>query len=115
MCDLVFVAESMDIENYADDTTPYAYCEDFGLIINKLEVKANKILQWFIKNVTKVNADNCHLLVTNNEEKNIFIGGETIKNIFIGGETIKNNEKENLLRITIDNKLFYWSCKQNLR
>ena len=107
MCDLVFVAESMDIENYADDTTPYAYCEDFGLIINKLEVKANKILQWFIKNITKVNADNCHLLVTNNEEKNIFIGGETIKNIFIGGETIKNNEKENLLRITIDNKLFY--------
>ena len=105
MCDLVFVAESMNIENYADDTTPYAYCEDFGLIINKLEVKANKILQWFIKNVTKVNADNCHLLVTNNEEQNIFIGGETIK----------NNEKENLLRITIDNKLFYWSCKQNLQ
>ena len=44
MCDLVFVAESVGIESYADDTTLYAYCEDFGLIIKKLEVKANKIL-----------------------------------------------------------------------
>ena len=45
----------------------------------------------------KANADKCHLLLTNNEENNIFIGGETIK----------NNEKENLLGIIVDNKLFY--------
>ena len=45
MCDLIFAVESMDTANYADDTTPYACCKDFDLIIEKLKVKTNEILQ----------------------------------------------------------------------
>ena len=73
MCDLIFAVESMDTANYADDTTPYACCKDFDLIIEKLKVKTNEILQWFNKNAMKANADKCHLLLTTNEEKKFLL------------------------------------------
>ena len=47
MCNLFFVVESLDIASYADDTTPYVCLEDIDLIVEKLEVKANEIFQWF--------------------------------------------------------------------
>ena len=79
MCDFFFVAESVDIASYADDTTPYIYLDDIDLIIEKLEVKTNDIFQWFNENAMKANADKCHLLITTNEERNISIVGEKIK------------------------------------
>ena len=94
MCDLFFVAESTDIAN---DTTPYVCLEDIDLIIEKLEVKANDIFQWFNENAMKANADKCHLLITTNEERNISIGGEKIQ----------NSKSEKLLGVTIDNKLSF--------
>ena len=65
----LFIAESTDIANYADDTTPYFCLEDVDLTIEKLEVKANDIFQWFNENEMKATADKCHLLVTTNEER----------------------------------------------
>ena len=47
MCDLFFVAESVDIASYADGTALYVWLDDIDLIIEKLEVKANDIFQWF--------------------------------------------------------------------
>ena len=97
MCDLVFVAESIDIASSADDTTPYVCLEDMDLIIEKLVVKANDIFQWFNENVIKVNPDKYHLLITTNEERNISIGEEKIQ----------NRKSEKLLRVTLDNKLSF--------
>ena len=94
MCDLFFVAESTDIAN---DTTPYVCLEDIDLIIEKLEVKANDIFQWFNENAMKANADKCHLLITTNEERNISIEGEKIQ----------NSKSKKLLGVTIDNKLSF--------
>ena len=73
MCDLFFVAESVDIVSYVDDTTPYVCLDDIDLIIENLEVKANDIFQWLNENAMKANADKCHLLITTNEERNISI------------------------------------------
>ena len=97
MCDLFFVAESIDIASCADDTTPYVCLEDMDLIIEKLKVKANDIFQWFNENAMKANADKCHLLITTNEERNISTGGEKIQ----------NSKNEELLGVTIDNKLSF--------
>ena len=97
MCDLFFVAESIDIASYADDTTPYVCLEDMDVIIEKLEVKGNDIFQWFNENTMKANADKCHLLITTNEERNISIGVEKIQ----------NSKSEKLLGVTIDNKLSF--------
>ena len=79
MCDLFFVVESVDIASYSDETTPYICLEDIDLIIEKLEVKANEIFQWFNENAMKANANKCHLLITTNEERNISIGGKKYK------------------------------------
>ena len=89
MCGLFLVA----IASYADNTTPYLCLEDMDLIIEKLEVKANNIFQWFNENAMKANADKCHLLITTNEERNISVGGEKIQ----------NSKSEKLLGVTIDN------------
>ena len=97
MCDLFSVAEWNDIASYADDTTPYVCLQDMDLIIEKLDVKANHVFQWFNENAMKANADKCHLLITTNEEKSISIGGKKIQN--------SNSEK--LIGVIIDNKLSF--------
>ena len=92
-----FVVQSIDIASYADDTTPYVCLKDIDLIIEKLEVKANEIFQWFNENAMKANTDKCHLLITTNEERYISIGGEKIQ----------NSKSGKLLGVTIDNKLTF--------
>ena len=104
MCDLFFVGESVDIASYADDTTPYVCLDDIDLTIEKLEVKANDIFQWFNENTMKANADKCHLLITINEGRNISIGGEKIQ----------NRKSEKLLGVTIDNKLSFTEHVQKI-
>ena len=75
ICDVFFAVESKDITSYADDTTPQACCEEIYLIIEKLEVKANEIHQWFNENAMEANAGKCHLLLTTNEENTSFYWG----------------------------------------
>ena len=77
--------------------TPYVCLDDIDLIIEKFKVKANDIFQWFNENAMKENADKCHLLITTNEERNIFIRGEKMQNI----------KSEKLLGVAIDNKLYF--------
>ena len=67
MCDLFLADESMDTANYVDVTISYDYCKDFVLIIKKLEVNANEILQWFNENAMKGNTDKCHVPLSTNE------------------------------------------------
>ena len=97
MCNLFFVVESVDIASYADDTIPYVCLDDIYLIIEKLKVKVNDIFQWFNENVLKENADNCHQLITTNEERNISVRGKKIQ----------NNKSKKLLGVAIDNKLHF--------
>ena len=104
MCDLYFVAESIDITSYADDATPYVCLDDIDLINEKLEIKANYIFQWFNENIMKTNADKCHLLITTNEERNISVGGEKIQ----------NSKSEKLLGVTVDNKLSFTKHVQKI-
>ena len=66
--------------SYADYTTPYVYLEDIDLIIEKREVKANEIFQWFNENAMKAESDKYHFLITTNEERNISIGGGKMQN-----------------------------------
>ena len=97
VCDLFFVVESIDMASYAGDTIPYVSLEDMDLIIEKLEVKANDIFQWFNETAMKANAYKCHFLITTNEERNISIGRDKIQ----------NSKSEKLLRVTTDDKLSF--------
>ena len=72
--DLFFIANSMDIANYADDNTPYATANDIDSLIVSLEEASKSLFTWFDNNLMKSNADKCHLLVSSDEKVTIKIG-----------------------------------------
>ena len=78
---------NIDLANYADDTTPYAY--DL-----KLEKNIDNLFDWFSDKFLKANPDKCHLLV--NTDANIAL---KIKN-----ETITNSYNEKPLSILFNKK-----------
>ena len=94
ICDLFFDDIDIDLANYADDTTPYAYDLELDKVIESLEKNIDKLFHWFSDNFLKANPDKCHLLI--NTDENIAL---KIKN-----ETITNSSNEKLLGILFNNK-----------
>ena len=84
----------IDLANYVDDTTPYAYNLELDKVIESLEKNINKLFRWFSDNFLKANPGKCHLLI--NTDENVAL---KIKN-----ETITNNSNEKLLGILFSNK-----------
>ena len=97
LTDLFFIANSMDIANYADDNTPYATANDIDSLIASLEEASKSLFTWFDNNLLKSNADKCHLLVSSNEKV-------TIK---IGSHEIANTKLEKLLGVHLDRGLSF--------
>ena len=95
ICDLFFDDIDIDLANYADDTTPYAYDLELDKVIESLEKNIDKLFHWFSDNFLKANPDKCHLLI--NTDENIAL---KIKN-----EAIANSSNEKLLGILFSNEL----------
>ena len=84
----------IDLANYADDTTQYAYDLELDKVIKALEKNIDKLFDWFSDNFLKANSDKCHLLM--NTDENVAL---KIKN-----ETITNSCNEKMLGILFNNK-----------
>ena len=97
LTDLFFIANSMDIANYADGNTPYATANDIDSLIGSLEEASKSLFTWFDNNLMKSNADKCHLLVSSNEKV-------TIK---IGSHKSASTKREKLLRVHLDSGLSF--------
>ena len=54
----MFLAD-IDLVNYADDTTPYAYNLNLNSVIHQLEESAGKLFKWFTENYLQANPDKC--------------------------------------------------------
>ena len=67
ICDLFFDDINIDLANYADHTTPYAYDLELDKVIESLEKNIDKLFHWFSDNFLKANPDKCHLLINNDE------------------------------------------------
>ena len=93
-CDLFFDNIDIDLENYAGDTTPYAYDLE-NRVIKLLEENINKLFNWFL-NFLKAKSDKCHLLI--NTDENVAL---KIKN-----ETITSSSNQKLLGILFNNNDF---------
>ena len=91
--DIFFSIKEHNLTNYADDNTPYDINSTTDAIIACLEEDTTKLLKWFD---FKMNADKCHLLITNHEVD---------VSATIGRETIICEKSFKLLGIDIDNKL----------
>ena len=84
----------IDLANYADDTTPYAYDLENEKVIKLLEKNINNLFDWFSDNFLNANPNKCHLLI--NTDENVAL---KIKN-----ETINNSSNQKLLGILFNNK-----------
>ena len=51
---MFYVCEDSEIENYADDTTPFACASDINTVISELQITSNKLFTWFNNNHMKV-------------------------------------------------------------
>ena len=66
LADLLFIVNSMDIANYADDNTPYATANDIDSLIASLEEASESLFTWFDNNLMKImliNATFCSVLM----------------------------------------------------
>ena len=94
ICDLFFEDIDIDLANYADEMTPYAYNLENEKVTKLLEKNTNKFFGWFSDNFLKANPDKCHLLI--NTDENVAL---KIKN-----GTITNSSNQKLLGILFNNK-----------
>ena len=95
ICNFFFDDIDVDLANYADDTTPYAYDLENEKVIKLLEKKINnKLFDWFSENFLKANSDKCHLLINTDE----YIA------LKIKTETITNSSNQKLLGLLFNNK-----------
>ena len=62
--DLLYLAESTEVCNFADGTTFSACDKDLKTLISRLEHDSHLVIEWFESNYTKLNQDKCNLLVS---------------------------------------------------
>ena len=95
--DMFYECEDSDIENYADDTTPYACASDINTVISELQITASKLFTCFDKNHMKANPEKSHLPLS----------FKTPKKAYFGGALVESSSTENLLEIQIDSDLTF--------
>ena len=94
--DIFYFVNKSDLTNYADDTTPYAIDTNTDALVQSLENDTLILIKWFRDNYLQLNADRCHLLITNHDN------GIPMN---VGNEVIECENSVKLLGITIDTKL----------
>ena len=62
-----------DIENYADDTTPYTCAPNIDTVISELQLTSDKLFEWFKNNHMKANPEKCHLLLSSKSQREAFL------------------------------------------
>ena len=94
--DIFFSVKECDIANYADDNTPYTTDRKIDILLQKLYTDTSLLSIWFKDNFLQMNADKCHLLISNRDND---------VSMILENEVIECNRSVKLLGVTIDNKL----------
>ena len=94
---MLYIAESTNVCNFADDTTFYACDKDVNSLINRLEHDSYFAIEWFENNSMKLNQDKCHLLVSGFKYENAWAE--------IGKTKICESKKQKLFGVEIDRTL----------
>ena len=59
---MFYFLEGFDIENYADDSTPYCACKSAESVVNNLGQSLTILFKWLNNNYMKVNTGKSYLL-----------------------------------------------------
>ena len=89
--DLFFILSSVNVCNFADDTTSFV-CD-----LNLEVVLAQLVIAWFQNNYMKLNADKCHLFAARDKSEHAWVR--------VGPDKIRQDHTIKLLGVSIDNKL----------
>ena len=104
--DLFFLVDYTEVCTFADDTTFLACDKDLEFLINRLKHDSFLAIDWFQNNYMKLNKDKCHLLVGGYKHGSIWAKA--------GDARIWKSNKQKLLGIHIDRKLFFDKHVSNL-
>ena len=96
LCALFYFLEGVAVASYADDNMPYTATKTNDLVIKEIEHFFEVLFKWFGFNYMKINSGKSHILFSGNDDVSVNIDNHAI--IF------KN--KNELLGIILDSKLF---------
>ena len=54
---MFYECEDSGIENYADNTTPFACASDINAVVSELQITTSKLFTWFDNNHMKANPE----------------------------------------------------------
>ena len=99
ICDMFLYVDDIEIAGYADDNTPYTQGLNSESVISSLQLSTSKLMHWFKANYMKLNADKCHMLLSENcSHKSV---------VKVDNEEIVATQCEKLLGVNIDGKLTF--------
>ena len=73
LIDMFYKCEDSDIENYADDGTPYTCAPEINTVFSELQITASKLFTWFENNHIKANLEKSHLFKFQNSKKKLIL------------------------------------------
>ena len=95
--DLFFASFSVNVCNFADDTTPFVCDLDIEVVLTPLEECSELVIAWFKNNYMKLNTDKCHLLVAGHKFDQTWVRA--------GSDKIWDDHSVKLRGVSIDNEL----------
>ena len=98
--DIFFFLKNANLGNYADDSTLYAYNKNLETVICNLRQEFSILSYWFYDSYMVLNPGKCHFMLLGIKENEQF---DPICNDI----TLKHSSHENILGVTIDNKLSF--------
>ena len=89
--------EDFEIENYADDSTPFNAKLNHKSVVEELEISSSVLFTWLRNNYMKVITGKSHFLIS----------GSNKLTANIDGNVIESEDNQILLGITIDSNLSF--------
>ena len=71
--DLFFTLFSVNVCNFADDTTPFVCKLNLEVVLTQLEECSELVIAWFQNNYMKLNTEKCHLLLAGHKFELIWV------------------------------------------
>ena len=97
---IFFFLKDANLGNYADDSTLYAYNKNLETVICNLRQEFSILSNWFYDNYMVLNPGKCHFMLFGVKENEQF-------DLICNDITLKHSSHENILGVTIDNKLSF--------
>ena len=98
--DIFFFLKDANLGNYADDSTLYAYNKNLETVICNLRQEFSILSNWFYDNYMVLNPGKYHFMLFGIKENEQF-------DLICSDITLKHSSQENILGVTIDNKLSF--------